>query len=139
MKNFFKAVSVLTFVLCLTTFASASHIINVNLSDNFGREWNVIVDLNTGRMTGNRDINDDLGCGPAPIIGYYDTNGTYIMTSMDDPVDTCITVVWEGVWAGNSGTGNWTNENMSTGTYTITLAKSLAGSVETDAVDPSGR
>jgi hypothetical protein len=104
--------------LVLPTSASA-----VLLCDDFGREWDITfancADATSGKcVSGARDINDELGCGPAPVFGTF-VKGVLSVVTLDDDADTCISVGWRGSYNGVSVSGSFESEVLATGPFTL--------------------
>jgi hypothetical protein len=101
--------------------------VTLMLEDSFGREWELTYDSFDRTIRGFRDINDELGCGPAPAYGILGQGGQFAIATLDDPEDSCVTVYWEGFWAMGTGSGVFWNELGSTGTFTLSVVSVSSG------------
>ena len=149
-----RRMGVLALVAAVVAIPSTSGAIPA--CDNFGRNWEITLGPFGGtypgtlNLSGNRDTDNELGCGPAPLFGAgVITAGSsgapftvlWSMTTFDDEMDTCISVHWRGKSSSTSITaisGDWQNEGppSGTGTFTLTLGTSACRAGENGA-DPS--
>jgi hypothetical protein len=129
--------------LVVAVVAIPSTIWAIPACDNFGRNWNVTLGPFGGtypgtlNLSGARDTDNAIGCGPAPLFGVgVITAGSggapfsilWSMTTFDDPTDNCLTVGWRGTSSSTNITnisGDFqTEEPTSTGQFTLTLGAS---------------
>jgi hypothetical protein len=134
--------------MSMVCLAVAGGVEAATLCDNFGREWTVNLVACSGWnapltqcITGARDINNELGCGPLRLDGtYVKFLGVFSVTAYDTPSDACISTHWSGRGSLTSTSGNISgvvsNEGGTFGAFTLNTCGSTS-SVDDGGDDPA--
>ncbi len=111
--------------------------------DNYGKTWTL--NLTGDTLEGTRDNLDLNNCGaPQYARGVINTQGTahFVVTSMAPAAGTCIPVIWDAVWTGDStgsASGTWYNGNGAgySGSFTMTFGACGADADSASGFDPA--
>jgi hypothetical protein len=136
-------------LLALAASLQASAATPVTMCDNYGRQWSITfgqcpADANMPAwvrcLTGARDVNNDLGCGPFPLDGIA-TLGLISVTAYDQS-GNCQTAAWKGRYStGIMGFSGEVSNNTSIpfGTFTLTLGACSSATAAGAAGDPAAK